>query len=29
VPDINDLVAGMKLLLRPHGVITTEFHAQT
>ena len=25
VPDINDFVAGMKLLLRPEGVITMEF----
>jgi SAM-dependent methyltransferase len=25
VPDINDFVAGMKLLLKPHGVITMEF----
>lgn len=25
VPDINDFVAGMKILLKPHGVITMEF----
>lgn len=25
VPDINDFVEGMKLLLKPHGVITMEF----
>lgn len=25
VPDLNDFVAGMKLLLAPHGVITMEF----
>lgn len=25
VPDVNDFVEGMKLLLRPHGVITMEF----
>ena len=25
VPDINDFVAGMKLLLSPHGIITVEF----
>jgi len=25
VPDINDFVAGMKILLAPHGVITMEF----
>jgi SAM-dependent methyltransferase len=25
VPDINDFVAGMKVLLNPHGVITMEF----
>ena len=25
VPDINDLVGGMKILLAPHGVITMEF----
>ena len=25
VPDINDFVAGMKVLLKPHGVITMEF----
>ncbi len=25
VPDLNDFVAGMRLLLKPHGVITMEF----
>src|SRR5882762_2005304 len=25
VPDLNDFVAGMKILLKPHGVITMEF----
>jgi hypothetical protein len=25
VPDVNDFVAGMKLVLKPHGVITMEF----
>jgi len=25
VPDVNDFVSGMKLLLKPHGVITMEF----
>src|SRR5689334_12174291 len=25
VPDLNDFVAGMKILLKPHGVITIEF----
>lgn len=25
VPDINDFVAGMKIVLKPHGVITMEF----
>lgn len=25
VPDVNDFVAGMKILLKPHGVITMEF----
>jgi 2-polyprenyl-3-methyl-5-hydroxy-6-metoxy-1,4-benzoquinol methylase len=25
VPDINDFVGGMKLLLKPHGIITMEF----
>ncbi len=25
VPDLNDFVAGMKLLLKPHGIITIEF----
>lgn len=25
VPDINDFVAGMKLILAPHGIITVEF----
>lgn len=25
VPDINDFVAGMRILLKPHGVITMEF----
>ncbi len=25
VPDLNDFVAGMKILLQPHGVITMEF----
>jgi hypothetical protein len=25
VPDVNDFVAGMKILLNPHGVITMEF----
>jgi SAM-dependent methyltransferase len=25
VPDLNDFVAGMKLVLKPHGVITMEF----
>jgi hypothetical protein len=25
VPDINDFVSGMKILLKPHGVITMEF----
>jgi 2-polyprenyl-3-methyl-5-hydroxy-6-metoxy-1,4-benzoquinol methylase len=25
VPDLNDFVGGMKILLRPHGVITMEF----
>ena len=25
VPDLNDFVAGMRLLLKPHGVITLEF----
>ena len=26
VPDLNDFVAGMKILLKPKGVITMEFH---
>ena len=26
VPDLNDFVAGMKILLKPEGVITVEFH---
>ena len=25
VPDLNDFVAGMKILLKPHGIITMEF----
>jgi 2-polyprenyl-3-methyl-5-hydroxy-6-metoxy-1,4-benzoquinol methylase len=25
VPDLNDFVGGLKLLLKPHGVITMEF----
>jgi hypothetical protein len=25
VPDINDFVEGLKLLLKPHGVLTLEF----
>lgn len=25
VPDLNDFIGGMKILLRPHGVITVEF----
>lgn len=26
VPDINDFIAGFKVLLKPHGVVTFEFH---